>query len=327
MAETRVVDPQEGGLDRVTDDLTDAELLAAERRQALRDALAELPEGRRELLLMLLTDPPLAYEEISRRLGIPIGSIGPTRARAFAQLREHRALRHLGPEPTGDRADRDDTTRPTDDELLAELREAVAEADLVTDRRREAARAAFTWRTVDAELAELLHDSALEAGAAVRGADDPARTLSFASGELTLEVEVDGDAVTGQVLPAQDATRDAAAPDADDRTVEVDGAGFFRIEDVGSGPVRFVVTTAEHDADQPLGRRSSLTTNGGPTAEMLPAVGPPSSPRPRAARPAPPGRSTPCSLMYAAMAPVTIGVANDVPLHWARPVKFRTSPR
>ena len=49
-------------------------------------------------------------------------------------------------------------------------------ADLVTDRQREAARAAFTWRTVDAELAELLHDSALES-AAVRGADDAARTL------------------------------------------------------------------------------------------------------------------------------------------------------
>ena len=99
---TRVVDPQAGGLDTVTDDLTDAELLAAERRQALRDALAELPEGRRELLLLLLVDPPLAYEEISRRLGIPIGSIGPTRARAFAQLRDTAALRSLGPDHTGD---------------------------------------------------------------------------------------------------------------------------------------------------------------------------------------------------------------------------------
>ena len=101
---TRAVDPQGGGLDTVTDDLTDAELLAAERRQALRDALAELPEGRRELLLLLLVDPPLAYEEISRRLGIPIGSIGPTRARAFAQLRDTEALRNLGPDTTGDRA-------------------------------------------------------------------------------------------------------------------------------------------------------------------------------------------------------------------------------
>lgn len=96
---TRAVDPQTGGLDTVTDDLSAAGLLAAERRQALRDALAELPEGRRELLLLLLVDPPLAYEEISRRLGIPIGSIGPTRARAFAQLRETAALRSLGPGP------------------------------------------------------------------------------------------------------------------------------------------------------------------------------------------------------------------------------------
>ena len=71
-----------------------------------------------------------------------------------------------------------------DDELMAVLAEAVAEADAVTDRRREAAQAAFTWRHVDAELMELLHDSALEAGAAVRGAGDPGRLLSFGRGEL-----------------------------------------------------------------------------------------------------------------------------------------------
>jgi RNA polymerase sigma factor (sigma-70 family) len=98
---TRAVDPQAGGLDTVTDDVSDAELVAAERRQALRDALAELPEARRELLLLLLVDPPLAYEEISRRLGIPIGSIGPTRARAFAALRGAPALRRLALEPEG----------------------------------------------------------------------------------------------------------------------------------------------------------------------------------------------------------------------------------
>jgi RNA polymerase sigma factor (sigma-70 family) len=101
---TRAVDPQDGGLDTldaVTDDVSDVELVAAERRQALRDALAELPEARRELLLLLLVDPPLAYEEISRQLGIPIGSIGPTRARAFAALRDTAALRRLALEPEG----------------------------------------------------------------------------------------------------------------------------------------------------------------------------------------------------------------------------------
>ena len=82
-----------GASDADTADAIDDELLAAERRQALREALAELPAGRRDLLLLLLTDPPLGYEEISSRLGIPIGSIGPTRARALEQLRRTRALR------------------------------------------------------------------------------------------------------------------------------------------------------------------------------------------------------------------------------------------
>ena len=99
----QVVDPQEGGSfpDSSSDRAVDDELLAAERRQALREALAELPAGRRDLLLLLLTDPPLAYEEISARLGLPIGSIGPTRARALEQLRRTRALRGLGPDPVG----------------------------------------------------------------------------------------------------------------------------------------------------------------------------------------------------------------------------------
>ena len=132
-----------------------------------------------------------------------------------------------------------------DDALMAALSEAVAESDAVTDRRREAAQAAFTWRSVDAELMELLHDSALEAGAAVRGAADTGRLLSFGRSELTIELEVGAGAVTGQVLPAQDATVTLQATGAEDRTVAADGAGFFRIEQVGSGPVRFVVTTSE----------------------------------------------------------------------------------
>lgn len=102
----RPVDPQEdpgaaGGLDAVAADVSDEELLAAERRQLLREALSELPAGRRDLLMLLLEDPPVGYEEISRRLGIPIGSIGPTRARALDQLRRTRSLRGLGPDLVG----------------------------------------------------------------------------------------------------------------------------------------------------------------------------------------------------------------------------------
>ena len=63
-------------------------LLAAERRQVLLDGLGKLPAHHRKLLLMLTADPPYAYADISRILGIPIGSIGPTRSRALDKLRE-----------------------------------------------------------------------------------------------------------------------------------------------------------------------------------------------------------------------------------------------
>jgi RNA polymerase sigma factor (sigma-70 family) len=63
------------------------ELIAAERNAALRAALAELPDRCRELVSMLISDPPPAYAEISAALGIAVGSIGPIRARCLARLR------------------------------------------------------------------------------------------------------------------------------------------------------------------------------------------------------------------------------------------------
>ena len=82
----------------------DAELLAAERRSALRAAFAVLPQPARDLLVLLLHDPPLSYGEISGRLGIPVGSIGPTRARCLDKLRAAPAVLALleagaGPAP------------------------------------------------------------------------------------------------------------------------------------------------------------------------------------------------------------------------------------
>jgi RNA polymerase sigma factor (sigma-70 family) len=73
----------------------DTNLLEAERHEALLMALAQLPERQRALLLLLIADPPLSYEEISSRLGLPIGSIGPTRARALARIRAYQAVQAL----------------------------------------------------------------------------------------------------------------------------------------------------------------------------------------------------------------------------------------
>ncbi|WP_300014772.1 sigma-70 family RNA polymerase sigma factor [Pseudonocardia sp.] len=62
--------------------------------RVLRGAVAELTPRRRELLAALFADDRRPYAEIARRLGVPIGTIGPTRARALGDLR--RALELSG---------------------------------------------------------------------------------------------------------------------------------------------------------------------------------------------------------------------------------------
>jgi RNA polymerase sigma factor (sigma-70 family) len=73
----------------------DRELLAAERRELLRGAMAELPDRHRKLMRVLVARPELSYEEVGRLLAMPIGSIGPTRARSLDRLRRSTKLREL----------------------------------------------------------------------------------------------------------------------------------------------------------------------------------------------------------------------------------------
>ena len=74
---------------------TEQELLVAERHAALREAFTCLPPEGQRLISMLVADPPVAYAEISARLGIPIGSIGPTRSRYLDRMRRHPAVAAL----------------------------------------------------------------------------------------------------------------------------------------------------------------------------------------------------------------------------------------
>jgi RNA polymerase sigma factor (sigma-70 family) len=71
------------------------ELLLAERNAALREALSDLPPGSQRLIALLIADPPLPYAEISAILGIPVGSIGPSRSRCLDKLRRHPAIAEL----------------------------------------------------------------------------------------------------------------------------------------------------------------------------------------------------------------------------------------
>jgi RNA polymerase sigma factor (sigma-70 family) len=65
----------------------EAQVLRQERMALVRQGVGELPERHQRLLQLLVESPPLSYEEIGARLGMPVGSIGPTRARLLTRLR------------------------------------------------------------------------------------------------------------------------------------------------------------------------------------------------------------------------------------------------
>jgi hypothetical protein len=97
---------------------------------------------------------------------------------------------------------------PDDSALEQELRRAAARLDPVPPEVAAAAVEAFTWRDVDAELAELVFDSLLDADQAtlVRGSAGR-RLVSFKTPWLTVDVEVtsagSGRDIMGQITPPQ----------------------------------------------------------------------------------------------------------------------------
>jgi DNA-directed RNA polymerase specialized sigma24 family protein len=75
--------------------LGDQGLLEAERHAALREAFDQLPPNGKQLISLLIADPPLPYADISAKLGIPVGSIGPNRSRYLDKMRRHPAIAAL----------------------------------------------------------------------------------------------------------------------------------------------------------------------------------------------------------------------------------------
>jgi hypothetical protein len=132
-------------------------------------------------------------------------------------------------------------TSSQDEGLMQELAAAVAQEREVPDHRRQAAYGAFAWRTIDQDLLTLMHDSALQATAAVRGAED-GRTLAFEGDGMSLELEVYDGTLTGQLLIAGGAAElTVERADGEKRAATTDASGFFSLPEV-SGTVRFAVS-------------------------------------------------------------------------------------
>lgn len=128
-----------------------------------------------------------------------------------------------------------------DQQLLDDLAEAMSSQRDVDPRHRDAARSAFTWRTVDAELMALTYDS-LDAPVAVRGVvgAEP-RALSFTTTSGSLEVELDDGVVRGHVVPAAAVTVVMSNAAGESLRADTDEDGMFELPGSLPGPVRFSV--------------------------------------------------------------------------------------
>jgi hypothetical protein len=134
-----------------------------------------------------------------------------------------------------------------DDQLLVELGIAVGATDDMPERFVQAGRAAFAWRGVDVELARLQTDSAADlADAGMRAGQPGHRSLTFVTESMTVELDVQPDALRGQVSPPQAGTvrvhpLDGKGPI---RSFDIDDVGWFVIRPVPSGSVQLSLDTA-----------------------------------------------------------------------------------
>ncbi|MFC6094045.1 hypothetical protein Q5530_21780 [Saccharothrix sp. BKS2] len=129
----------------------------------------------------------------------------------------------------------------SDEELLRDLAVALAEERDVPEHVVQAARAAYTWRTVDAELTALTsYDSILDAELAVRArATSTARQLVFDAEGVSVQVEVTEAGVAGQVLPARPGRVELLTATGPVEEAELDELGMFLLGPPPAGPVRF----------------------------------------------------------------------------------------
>ena len=134
------------------------------------------------------------------------------------------------------------------DELLDELRRLAGEVDPVPPEVASFAKAALGWRRIDADLAELLSDSALETETAFTRGTASARSVTFRGTDLEVDVEIhEGEAAEARVFLGQIAPPGSAAIEVqrDDSaiaaTVQADELGRFRIELETGGRLRLRV--------------------------------------------------------------------------------------
>jgi hypothetical protein len=135
-----------------------------------------------------------------------------------------------------------------DDEILARLAEARRTAESVPHDFIEVGKAAYSWRDIDAEFAELAFDSALEvvhSAARIRAERAHLRALTFISTALTIEMEITDEAMLGQVVPLQSGEVEVNTATGTVRTALIDDIGCFTVRPIPVGLFRLHCRTAK----------------------------------------------------------------------------------
>ena len=133
----------------------------------------------------------------------------------------------------------------TDDELLDALRRAITARDAVPADFVAAAKDAFAWHNIDAELAQLTFDSRnADLALATRTESASIRALTFTSGRLTIELEVAQNSLVGQVVPGQPAEITVQPRTGDEIVITADEIGCFSVEPIPAGQFRLRCRTS-----------------------------------------------------------------------------------
>jgi hypothetical protein len=133
-----------------------------------------------------------------------------------------------------------------DEELLTALRQALSSAKAVPAEFVDAGKHAFAWRNIDAELAELTYDSltSVEDALSMRAETASIRALTFTSPHLTIELEVVGDSLLGQIVPGQPAVITLQPNSGASAIIDVDDIGRFLMQPIPAGLFRLRCRTA-----------------------------------------------------------------------------------
>jgi hypothetical protein len=127
-----------------------------------------------------------------------------------------------------------------DEQLLAALKESLADYESVPPEFVEIGKSAFAWHNIDAELAQLTYDSTHDRDAApsMRSETASIRALTFTSAHLTIELEVNENSLLGQVIPARGGTIEVQTRVGVIAALPVDEVGCFIVRTVPDSPFR-----------------------------------------------------------------------------------------